>query len=153
MFGMAIAMMAPLAVRRKCARGRGRSARVVQAAAGKSAITPGLGDTPKIETINVKLPLVGCTGTGGVKSGTSTGTSVGTAKTSFATFFKNPKSANVTTTIKWNTGTTSTYTAVTKLKAGAKVLTAIRLGQGLEGHVQGQAGLRDRSGHPRRQGH
>ena len=44
----------------------------------------------------------------------------------------------MTTTIKWNTGTTSTYTAVTKLKAGAKVLTAILSGKVSKGTFKGK---------------
>ena len=79
-FGMAIAMMAPLAVVASAPAGSAAHLVSCKPPAGKLAITPGLGDTPKIETVNIKLPLVGCTGTGGVKSGTSTGKSVGTAR-------------------------------------------------------------------------
>src|SRR5450432_1989260 len=92
---MALAMLVPMGAISAAPSGAAAHLVSCKPPAGKLAITPGLGTTPKIQTVNIKLPLVGCTGTGGVKSGTSTGKSVGTAKTSFATFFKNPKSTNV----------------------------------------------------------
>jgi len=90
---------------------------------GTATITPGLGTTPKNQTIASTSAISGCTGggvtkgTGKAKNLTPNGTCSGLAKTG-------TKSA-ITETITWNTGKTSTLTGstLTGPKAGEATIT------------------------------
>jgi hypothetical protein len=120
-FAMAVALMAPM-----LAAAPAGAAAIVTCAkpSGSVTFTPGLSLVPTKQTTSFTLPIKGCTGTGGVKSGTSTGTTKGTTKDTCATFGK-ASSPKTTVTIKWNTNATSTASLATVVVPGAKgVITA-----------------------------
>ena len=137
--GMVLALMTPLAV---MAGPAGAATPIVKCAApsGSLPISPPLTNTPKIETISINLPVKSCTGSGGVKSGTSTGKSVGTKKTSCSTFFSNPASTNIKDTIKWvpTSKGTSSFTAKTTEKVVGKSIVATVSGKITSGTFKGK---------------
>jgi len=95
---------------------------------GFVTFTLGLGTTPKIQTTTFSLPVKGCSGTGGVKSGTSSGKSVGKTKSTCGSLGTAPTTTTVT--IKWNNGKSSTSTLKTTIVPGApKTITATVVGK------------------------
>jgi hypothetical protein len=90
---------------------------------GTSTMTPGLGSTPKDQTIVATSTIGGCTG-GGVTKGTVKGTNV-FKKANCAGLIKAGVKSTINETITWNTGKTSTLTgsSVTGSKFGQAKLT------------------------------
>jgi hypothetical protein len=118
----ALALMAPVGV---IAAGPASAAPLVTCAKPSGAVTftPGLGTTKKIQTTKFNLPVKNCTGSGGVKSGTSVGSTKGTKPENCASFGSTP-STTTKVTITWNTGKKSVASLKTTIKAAAGSLTA-----------------------------
>jgi hypothetical protein len=111
--GLAIALMAPIGVLSAQPAGAAGGTSCAKVG-GKITLTPGLGTTPKAQTITFSLPLTGCKG-GGVTGGTSKGTThaaPGTCKS----FGSGTQTMKITTNIIWNTKKTSTMTGTTSTK-------------------------------------
>jgi hypothetical protein len=131
-FAIAVALMAPVAF---VATPAGAAAPVVTCAkpSGSVAFVPGLSATPKVQTTNFTLPVTKCTGTGGVKSGTSKGSSKGTKPQTCATFAA-AGATTTTVTITWNTKKTSTAKLATKIgsaKSGIVATVSGKISKGL----------------------
>ncbi len=105
---------------------------------GFVTFAPGLTMKPTIQTTKFNLPVKGCTGKGGVKSGTSTGSTKGKTKDTCLTF-GGASSPKTTVNIKWNTGKISTAALATKVVPGAKgVITATVSGKISKGPFVGK---------------
>jgi hypothetical protein len=130
-FVMAVALMAPV-----IAAAPAGAAAVVTCAkpSGFVAFKPGLKATTKaIQTTTFNLPVTGCTGTGGVKSGTSKGSSKGTKPENCATFGAAGKTVT-NVVITWNTKATSTAkltTTVAITKTGINATVTGKISKGL----------------------
>ena len=112
-FGMAIALMAPAGLSRRLR--PARPALVTCATpSGFVSFTPGLGANRRSPDDDLQPADHGCTGSGGVKSGTSKGSPKGTTKQTCATFAQAGKTTT-TVTITWNTKKTSTAKLATKI--------------------------------------
>ena len=85
---------------------------------GQVTFTPGVTQTPKIQTTTFSLPVKNCKGTKGFTSGTSKGKTVGKTKTGCANFGDTATQATKVT-ITWNNGKTSTASLSTKIVPGA----------------------------------
>jgi hypothetical protein len=133
-FVMAVALMAPV-----IAAAPAGAAAIVTCAkpSGSVTFTPGLSATPKVQTTTFNLPVKGCKGTGGVKSGTSKGKTVGKTKDTCTTFAK-AGATTTTVTITWDTKQTSTAKLATKTAAGKNGLTATVTGKISAGLFKGK---------------
>jgi hypothetical protein len=118
----ALALMAPIGL--IAAAPAGAAAIVTcQKPSGSVTFVPGLGKTPKIQTTKFTLPVKGCTGKGGVKSGTSVGSAKGTKKQNCTTFATAGKTVT-NVTITWNTGKKSVAKLTTTVGGSGGTLTA-----------------------------
>jgi hypothetical protein len=134
-FGMAIALMAPMAVLTTGSAGAAAAGTTCGKPVGTIKIAPGLGSTPKVQTISISLPIKACKG-GGVTGGTSKG-SIKTAAITAATF-ANGKPVKLNDTITWAGGkgtTTFTASSTTTVKGG--VITAVISGKVSKGLFKG----------------
>jgi hypothetical protein len=114
--GLAVALMAPVGVlTANPAAAAGGTKCTTQT--GKATVTPGLGETPKDQTIKATTSIGKCTG-GGVKSGKGTST-VKVKKGDCAGLAETGTKMTLTETIKWNTGKTSKLSGTSK--TGPKV--------------------------------
>jgi hypothetical protein len=134
--GVTLALMAPVGV---ITAGAAGAAPLVKCAKPSGSVTfvPGLGKTPKIQTVKFNLPVKNCTGPGGVKSGKSAGSSKGTTKQNCATFATTGKTVT-NVTIKWNTGKSSAAKLTTTVKAQGNALTATVSGKVNKGLFKGK---------------
>jgi len=120
----------------------GAAAAVVTCAkpSGFVTFTPGLSSTPAFQTTKFNLPVKGCTGSGGVKSGTSSGSSKGTKKSTCLSF-ATAGSQTTKVTIKWTPTSkgSSTASLATKVVPGAKgTITATVSGKITAGTFKGK---------------
>jgi hypothetical protein len=120
MFTMAIALLLPMVALTAGPAGAAGGT-TCKPPSGKLTFSPGVGATPKVQTITINLPISGCVG-GGVTGGTFKGT-LKTAPTDLKLLSKQAASLKFPTTIVWNTKKTSTFTATSATKIG-KVITS-----------------------------
>jgi hypothetical protein len=123
----ALALMAPVGI--AVAKPAGAAPLVTCAKpSGFVTFTPGLSNTPTIQTTKFNLPVKNCTGKGGVKSGKSVGSTKGTKKETCATFGSSP-STKTKVTITWNNGKKSISTLTTTIKIVSGGITATVTGK------------------------
>jgi len=83
---------------------------------GKITVSPGLTNTPTKNKITFNLPFTNCNG-GGVKSATAIGVIPPATPGTCGSLATGP-ALSITTTIKWNNQTTSTFVGKAKTAAG-----------------------------------
>jgi hypothetical protein len=133
MFTMAIALLVPMAALTAGPAGAAGGT-TCKPPTGALTFSPGVGTTPKVQTININLPIKGCVG-GGVTGGTFKGT-LKTAPTDIALLSKQAADLKFAVTITWNTGKTSTFTATSSTKIG-KTITSKVTGKITKGQFAG----------------
>jgi hypothetical protein len=114
-FGMAVALMAPLGVLTAGAAGAAAGT-VCSGQSGAATIAPGLNNTPRTVTITATTSLSKCTGT--VKTGKGKAV-IKMTKASCLGLAKTGQLSKITETITWNTKKTSTFSGTSK--TGPKV--------------------------------
>jgi hypothetical protein len=100
---------------------------------GFVTFSPGLSNTPTIQTTKFNLPVKNCKG-GGVTSGKSVGSTKGTKKETCGTFGSNP-STKTKVTITWNNGKKSISTLTTTIKIVSGGITATVSGKITSGNA------------------
>jgi hypothetical protein len=120
--GMAIALMAPMAVLATGPAGAAAAGTKCGKPSGSITLTPGLDSVKRVQTIKIALPVKGCVG-GGVTGGSFSG-SLKTTPINIAGFAASTKPLKLTAKITWNTKATSTFTATTTTKVKGKVITS-----------------------------
>jgi hypothetical protein len=132
---MAMVMVVPIGVAAAAPAGAAAALVTCKSPAGTLAITPSLGAVAKVHTTNINLPVTGCTGPGGVKSGKVTGKTVGTKATTCVQFLKDTSSASLTASITWNNGKTSGTSLKTKASVVKGKLTVAITGKITKGNL------------------